>query len=104
VGSSIRLLQDLYIKKILTSYGMLESRTVKTTLVPNTRLLPASMSDQEKFGKLNINYRRIVGLLNYLSVSTHSDIAFAMSQLSQFLESPGIAHCVSLLLAQRQPD
>ncbi|KNZ52467.1 uncharacterized protein VP01_3563g3 [Puccinia sorghi] len=100
VGSSIWLSQDLYIKKILTSYGMLESRTVETLLVPNTRLLPASMSDREEFEKLNINYRQIVGLLNYLSVSTCPDIAFAMSQLSQFLESPGIAHwntCVHLL-------
>ncbi|POW03335.1 hypothetical protein PSTT_11167 [Puccinia striiformis] len=90
--SSIRLSQDLYTKKILSSYGFEECRTVATPLIPNTRLLPASSQEQDQFLKLNINYRRAIGLLNYLAVSTRPDIAFAMSQLSQYLEKPGIIH------------
>ncbi|KAI7932968.1 hypothetical protein MJO28_017896 [Puccinia striiformis f. sp. tritici] len=98
-SSCIRLSQDLYTKKILASYGFEECRTVLTPLVPNTRLLPASPQEQQQFLKLNINYRRAIGLLNYLAVSTRPDISFAMSQLSQYLEKPGIAHwqaCIHL--------
>jgi hypothetical protein len=69
-------------------------------MVPNTRLIPASSQDQIAFSKLGINYRRAIGLLNYLAVSTRPDISFTMSQLSQFLEHPGTKHwaaCTHLL-------
>jgi hypothetical protein len=99
-GSSIRLSQDNYTSKILASYGMTDCRTVETPMVPNTRLVPATDSEKSHFIKLDINYRRAIGLLNYLAVSTRPDISFAMSQLSQHLENPGTLHwaaCVHLL-------
>lgn len=99
-ASSINLSQGLYVDKILSSYGMNNCRTVCTPLVPNTRLVPATAEEEREFASLNINYRRAIGLLNYLSVSTRPDISFAMSQLSQFLEHPGVKHwnaCVHLL-------
>ena len=50
---------------------------------PNTKLLPNQgelISDPEQ-------YRRFVGKLNYLTV-TRPDISFAVSVVSQFLNSP----------------
>jgi hypothetical protein len=100
VGNSIRLSQDNYTNKILSTYGMKNCRTVTTPLVPNTRLVPATPQEQAEFNSLGINYRRAIGLLNYLAVSTRPDISFAMSQLSQYLETPGSKHwaaCIHLL-------
>jgi len=53
----------------------------------NVKLLPHQgepLSNQEK-------YRRLVGALNYLTV-THTDISFAVSVVSQFLNSPSEDH------------
>jgi hypothetical protein len=37
-------------------------------------------------------YREAIGSLMYAAVTTHPDISFAVSTLSQFLENPGDAH------------
>jgi hypothetical protein len=92
VGSSLRVSQGIYAEKVLASYGMDQARTASTPLVPNTRLLPATQDQQAAFQAKGINYRRLIGLLNYLAVSTRPDISFAMSQLSQYLENPGSNH------------
>jgi hypothetical protein len=79
---------------------MQQARMVNTLMVPNTRLVEATTQEQEEFIKMGINYCRAVGLLNYLSMSTWLDIAFTISQLSQYLEHPGTKHwaaCVHLL-------
>jgi hypothetical protein len=100
VGSAMHLSQDLYIQKILATYGMQQAQSVNTPMVPNTRLVLATSQEREDFLKLGINYRRAVGLLNYLAVSTRPDILFAMSQLLQYLENPRTTHwaaCTHLL-------
>jgi hypothetical protein len=62
--------QDLYIQKILSTYGMQNARTVSTPMVPNTRLVSATEHERQEFLKLGVNYCRAIGLLNYLAVST----------------------------------
>jgi hypothetical protein len=66
-------------------------------MVPNTRLIPASQGEIAQFRSLNFNYRWAIGSLNYLSVSTRPDIAFAVSQLLQHLENPGTTHWQAFL-------
>ena len=61
-------------------------------MVANTRLTRATDEDHNSFLELNVNYRTIIGLLNYRSVSTRPDISFTCSQLSQHLERPGLTH------------
>jgi len=41
---------------------------------------------------INVPYRQIIGSLMYLAVGTRPDIAFAVSNLSQFLENPSTKH------------
>ncbi|PLW49743.1 hypothetical protein PCASD_01561 [Puccinia coronata f. sp. avenae] len=97
VGKSLRLFQGVYTEKVLASYGMDQACTASTPFVPNTRLMPASQQQQDDFLAKGINYRRLIGILNYLAVSMRPDILFAMSQLSQFLEHPGTNHWESAI-------
>ena len=39
-----------------------------------------------------VPYREAIGSLMYAAVTTHPDISFTVSTLSQFLESPGEVH------------
>jgi hypothetical protein len=61
-------------------------------MVPSTRLVPASDEEVAAFSNLNVSYCQAIGSLNYLLVSTRPDISFAVCQLSQYLERPGIVH------------
>jgi len=68
---------------ILEETGLVSSKSVDTPMNPNTKLLPNQgepISDLEQ-------YRRLVGKLNYLTVTRH-DISFVVSMVSQFLNSP----------------
>jgi hypothetical protein len=79
---------------------MTDCNGVKTPLAPKINGKPDAYQD-----KLDdsINYRRAVGLLNYLVQCTQPDLAFTSSFLSQFLLSPtrkavaGFRHCLQYL-------
>jgi len=79
--------QRKYALDLLEETGLLNSKSVETPMDPNVKLLPSQgelLSDLEK-------YRRLVGKLNYLTV-TRPDISFAVSVVSQFLNSPCVDH------------
>jgi len=76
-----------YALDLLEETRLLNSKSVETPMDPNVKLLPSQgepFSDSEK-------YRRLVGKLNYLTV-TCPDISFAVSVVSQFLNSPCVDH------------
>jgi len=65
----------------------MNSKSIDTPMDPNAKLLPSQgepLSDPEK-------YRRLVGKLNYLTV-TRPHISFAVSVVGQFLNSPCVDH------------
>ena len=75
--------QRKYALDILEEIGLMNSKSVDTPMNPNIKLLPNQgepLLDTEK-------YRRLVAKLNYLTI-TRSDISFAVSVVSQFLNSP----------------
>ena len=75
--------QRKYALDLLEEIGLLNSKSVETPIDPNAKLLPSQgelLSDPKK-------YRRLVGKLNYLTL-TRPDISFAVSVVSQFLNSP----------------
>jgi hypothetical protein len=88
----LTLSQERYVAEILSEYNFLDCQSVPTPMIPSTRLTPATDEEVAAFSNLNVSYRRAIGSLNYLSVSTRPDIALAVSQLSQYLERPGIVH------------
>lgn len=89
---TISLYQDKYISAMLLEYGMEECRPTSTPMTPNTHLVPATEEELVEFAKSGENYRRAVGLLNYLVLCTRPDLALVASQLAQFLDKPGTLH------------
>ncbi|MBW0474073.1 hypothetical protein O181_013788 [Austropuccinia psidii MF-1] len=49
-------------------------------------------NELEKFRNLSVSYHSAIGSINYLSTVTRPDLSYAVSSLSQFLETPGINH------------
>ncbi|MBW0574515.1 hypothetical protein O181_114230, partial [Austropuccinia psidii MF-1] len=90
--NSITLSQQHYINSLLDLYGMTNCKPVATALMPNTHLEAASDEDEVNFSALNVNYCSAIGSLSYLSTATRPNLSFAVSALSQFLESPGTQH------------
>lgn len=91
-SKTITLSQEKYIQNMLIEYGMDDSHTVTTPMIPNTRLIPATDAEVDEFKASKEDYRRAVGLLNYLVQCTCPDLALVSSQLSQFLNRPGTQH------------
>ena len=79
--------QRKYAMDILEVIRLLNSKPVDTPMDPNAKLMPAQGEPLSDPGK----YRRLVGKLNYLTV-TRPDISFPVSVVSQFLNSPCEGH------------
>ncbi|MBW0488409.1 hypothetical protein O181_028124 [Austropuccinia psidii MF-1] len=91
------LSQEHYIKNIAKNFNITKLSPVNTPLKPGLQLTKASESEIEAFQKLGLNYRIIIGALNYISTNTRPDITFAISHLSQFLKQPSLKHWVAIL-------
>ena len=68
------LSQRKYVLDILEETGMLDCKPVDTPMDPNVKLVPGQGEPLRDPGR----YRRLVGRLNYLTI-TRSDISFPMS-------------------------
>ncbi|OWM65682.1 hypothetical protein CDL15_Pgr017179 [Punica granatum] len=79
----IYISQRKYVLDILEETELLECKPVD----PNVKLAPGEGEPFLDVGR----YRRLVGKLNYLTV-TRPDISFAVSVVSQFLDSPTETH------------
>lgn len=89
----IRVHQAGYIQDVLRKFGMLDCNPVSTPLDSNVKVCKS-----EPWSKLDGKkppYRKLVGALLYLSITTHPDIAHAASLLSQYNESVGKTHWVA---------
>ena len=82
-NTGIVISQRKYALDILEEIGLMNSKSVDTPMDPNVKLLP---NQGERLSNLE-KYRRLVGKLNYLT-TTHPDISFAVSVMSQFLNFP----------------
>ncbi|XP_070057812.1 secreted RxLR effector protein 161-like [Nicotiana tomentosiformis] len=81
--SGIVISQQKYALDILDETGMTGCRLVDTPMDPNSKLLPG----QEEPLSDPARYRRLVGKLNYLTL-TRPDISFPVIVMSQFMDSP----------------
>lgn len=83
----IFLSQRKYVLDLLVKTGKSTDKPCNTTMVPHVHL---TREDGSPFDDPE-RYRRLVGKLNYLSV-THPDIDFAMNIFFQFMSAPRIKH------------
>lgn len=92
VTKTISLSQEKYVDAMLEEYEMQDCRYTLTPMIPNSHLIPATDEEQKEFQASGENYRRAVGLLNYLVLCTRPDLALVASQLAQFIDCPGTPH------------
>jgi len=91
-NNGIVISQNKYALDILEETGLMNSKSVDTPMDIDTKLLSnqgESLSDPEQ-------YRRLVEKLNYLTF-TQPVISFAISVMSQFLNSPYEDHCNAVI-------
>jgi Reverse transcriptase (RNA-dependent DNA polymerase) len=88
-GKDIYLDQRDYLDKVLERFSMTNAKSAPTPL-------PSNWVPQLNKGKaspeLLRNYQSIIGLLLYLMIGTHPDIAFAVTKLAQFSANPSQEH------------
>ena len=87
----IFLSQRKYILDVLTETGKLGTKPCNAPMTPGLQLWK---DDSEPFEDPE-RYRRLVGKLNYLTV-TRPDIAYPVSVVSQFMSSPTVKHWEAL--------
>ena len=80
--------QRKYTLELLEKFGFENCRTNSTPMQPHTKLLHDAKNDSDFHGP----YREAVGGLIHLMVHTRPDIAFSVSQVSQFMHSPKRFH------------
>jgi len=73
--NSITISQPQYVDSILRKYGMQDANPVSTPLDPNVKLKP---NTNEQEGNNNNEYASLIGSLQYLTVATRPDIAYAV--------------------------
>ena len=89
-GMAIKLTQAHYTKKILTKYGMIDSRSRATPCEAKPEIFNGDPQP------LDVKYREVVGSLIYLMTCTRPDISWTVTRLSQKLENPGPVEWVML--------
>lgn len=91
-SKTIRMHQSAYIRNVLQKFGMDESHPVPTPSDANVVLRYNKDEDGRSKEAADVPYRQVIGSLMYLAVGTRPDIAFAVSNLSQFLANPSVEH------------
>ena len=91
---TIFLSQETYVNQILIQFGLDKAKPVTTPIEHGVNLTPDSPSVLPKLLKLHEKtiYWEMIGSLMYLSTITHPDITYAVSTLSQYLDSPHTTH------------
>jgi hypothetical protein len=96
--NEIRINQKKYINNILEKHGMEDCKPVSTPAIENTKLTKQDCPREgsvEQNEMRKMDYRGIVGSLNYLAQSTRPDIAFVAHRLSCFVNNPSKIHYVA---------
>ena len=93
-AKTISLSQSAYINKILRCFNLQEVKVILMPVDVNTKLSKdqCASSEKEKDHMKNVPYCQAIGSLMWAAIGTRPDIAFAVSLLSQFMESPGEVH------------
>ena len=90
-AKTTKIVKSGYAERVLKTFAIWDCHPVKTPLDANNRL---SKRDCPKVVDPNVHrrYHSIVGCLSYLVNMTRPDLAFTYSQLSNFVQYPGMVH------------
>ena len=87
-----RLSQEPFINLILERFDMQASKSQRTPMEPNLKLVSWKCESTSKRLPLDNVFRAKVGSLMYASIATRPDISFALNESSRFLETPTNEH------------
>ncbi|KAJ9530444.1 hypothetical protein QJQ45_012421 [Haematococcus lacustris] len=88
-AGTLRLDQQQYVEQLLQRFGLAEANGRQLPLSPGTRLVKEGTALDSA---ATLQYRQMVGALLYASTCTRPDIAFAVGQLSRFMQQPTLQH------------
>ncbi len=95
-SGDIHLSQPGHIRAGHDRFNMVNCKPAITPMAPQTmkdlREFSPNDDSAEAHDMKAIPYAQLVGLLNYLSVTTRPDIAIATRQLAKFMQRPGLTH------------
>jgi len=85
--------QELYALKVLEELGMAKCNP---TRAPGPEVLPSAddcpATEEEKQEMTTVPYRKAIGMLMYLSVSSRPDLSFMVHRMARYVSNPGMAH------------
>ena len=84
---SVKMCQRRYVDDVLKHFGMSDCKAVISPTDISSRLTSSNAAT-----KINVPFREAVGALMHLMTATRPDIAFAVSYVSRFMETPQVEH------------
>ena len=96
-NNRIYLDQSAYVDMILEEFDNNYAPVSSPSPIDRLSKLDCPTTDKGKLEMKKFPYRRLVGLLMYLSNATRPDIAYAVRNTAQFMENPGISHWKALV-------
>lgn len=81
--------QEAYTKRLIDKFGMKDAKSISIPADTHTVLQPI---EDEFVPRENVPYREAVGSLLFLATATRPDIAFAVNQVSRYLEKHDDSH------------
>jgi hypothetical protein len=85
----VKISQEHYIDSILEKYNMKDCKPVNSPISTTNEPIDETPADKEL-------YMKIIGSLNYLSIISRPDIAYAVSYFSRFMTNPFKTHFIGL--------
>ena len=92
---TIHLSQTALIDKLVAQFGQSDANPVATPMDPGLKLCridSSTLSNDERVDLEKLPYRSLIGGLIYVAIGTHANIAYAVQQLSQFLDCYTLIH------------
>ena len=90
--------QSLYIRQILSKFGMTDSKPVSTPADSSSKLTKRQENEESADQLL---YQAAVGCLLYLSTKTRPDISFAVGNVARYCSDPGTTHWTAVKRVMR---
>jgi hypothetical protein len=86
---TLTISQGQYVDSILKKYGMHNVNPVSTPMDPNVKFEP---NKEEREPNRSNSYASLIGSLQYLTIATCLDIAYAVNRLAAYTANPSFDH------------
>ena len=91
---TLMIKQTRYIDNVAKRFGQENAKSVDNPCASGLKLSKeqSPRTDSERAEMRSRPYRSLIGCLLYITTCTRPDVAFVVTQLSRFLENPGLLH------------